>query len=232
MRLGKPFRSLALAGPATRLVQTPCLGQTLHATPGARVAVFARVPAARAMAVCGDALYVGTKGNAVYGASLAGAPAVRAASGLVALNGVTCLGSRLYAASRDRLSAFTPAPGGTLANRADLPIRLLSQAHHGLRYIHAKGLLRTTSGTDGASPESLEPSVFLGEVAEWFIASAATTSLDPAPLDQAFTSSRDPWEGACFSKQRRRDFGLRQAWAPAQERFDLVSNRHVQPSSS
>jgi hypothetical protein len=95
MHLGKPFRSFALASLANSLVQTPCLGQTVHATPGARVEVFARVPAARAMAVCADALYVGTKGNAVYGVPLAGGPAVRAASGLVAPNGVTCLENRL-----------------------------------------------------------------------------------------------------------------------------------------
>ena len=34
-------------------------------------------------------------------------------------------------------STFTPVPGGRLANRADLPIRLPNQAHHGLRYIQA-----------------------------------------------------------------------------------------------
>jgi hypothetical protein len=84
MHLGKPFRSLALAGLATAGLVPPCFGQTVHATPGARAGVFARVPAARALAVCGDALYVGTKGNAVYGVPLAGGPAVRAASGPVA----------------------------------------------------------------------------------------------------------------------------------------------------
>jgi glucose/arabinose dehydrogenase len=137
MHLGKPFRSLALAGLATAGLVPPCLGQTAHTAPGARVAVFARVPAARAMAVCGDALYVGTKGNAVYGVPLAGGPAVRAASGLVAPNGVACLGNRLYVASRDRVLTFAPKPGGRLANRADLPIRLPNQVHHGLRYIQA-----------------------------------------------------------------------------------------------
>jgi glucose/arabinose dehydrogenase len=138
MHFGKPFRSLALVGLVTTgLVPSPCLGQAIHAAPGARVAVFARVPAARALAVCGDALYVGTKGNAVYGVPLAGGPAVRAASGLVTPNGVACLGNRLYVASRDRVSTFTPVPGGRLANRADLPIRLPNQAHHGLRYIQA-----------------------------------------------------------------------------------------------
>ena len=58
-------------------------------------------------------------------------------SGLVAPNGVACLGDRLYVASRDRVSTFTLVPGGRLANRADLPIRLPNQAHHGLRYIQA-----------------------------------------------------------------------------------------------
>ncbi|EIM30204.1 hypothetical protein MicloDRAFT_00010090 [Microvirga lotononidis] len=63
MHLDKPFRSLALASLATAGLVPQCLGQIVHAAPGARVAVFARVPAARAMAVCGDALYVGTKGG-------------------------------------------------------------------------------------------------------------------------------------------------------------------------
>ncbi len=137
MHLRKPFWSLAFASLATAGLVPPCLGQIVHAAPGARIEGFARVPAARAMAVCGDALYVGTKGNAVYGVPLAGGPAVRAASGLVAPNGVTCLGDRLYVASRDRISAFALVPGGRLANRADLPIRLPTQAHHGLRYIQA-----------------------------------------------------------------------------------------------
>src|SRR3954470_8801445 len=132
MYLGKSIQSLAFAGLATAgLDPSPCLGQTAHAAPGARVAVFARVPAARAMAVCGDALYVGTKGNAVYGVPLAGGPAVWAASGLVAPNGVACLGNRLYVASRARFSTFALVSGGRLATRADQPIGLPNQAHHG-----------------------------------------------------------------------------------------------------
>ncbi|WP_414475740.1 PQQ-dependent sugar dehydrogenase [Microvirga sp. M2] len=138
MLLGKPFRSFALASlAAAGLVSSPCLGQTVRSLSGTRVEVFAHVPAARAMAVCGDALYVGTKGNGVYGVPLTGAPAVRAASGLAAPNGVACLGNRLYVASRDRISSFTPISGGGLANRADLPVRLPNLAHHGLRYIRA-----------------------------------------------------------------------------------------------
>jgi glucose/arabinose dehydrogenase len=39
------------------------------------------------------------------------------------------------------VSAFTPVPGGRLANRADLQVRLPNLAHHGLRYIR--------SGPDG-----------------------------------------------------------------------------------
>src|SRR5829696_5598509 len=138
MHLGKPFRSLALAGLATAgLVPSPCLGQIVHAAPGARVAVFGRVPAARAMAVCGDALYVGTKGNTVYGVPLTGGPAVRAASGLVAPNGVACLGNRLYVASRDQVTAFTPTPGGAVTSRTVVQTGLPNLAHHGLRYIQA-----------------------------------------------------------------------------------------------
>jgi glucose/arabinose dehydrogenase len=134
----KPFPSSALASlTLAALVQTPCHAQAVHAPPGARIEVFARVPAARAMAVCGDTLYVGTKAGTVYGVPLVGGRPVRATSGLVAPNGVTCLGSRLYVASRDRISAFTPTSNGRLADRADIVTGLPGQAHHGLRYIRA-----------------------------------------------------------------------------------------------
>jgi glucose/arabinose dehydrogenase len=62
---------------------------------------------------------------------------VRAASGLAAPNGVACLGGRLYVASRDRITAFTPTPEGGLAGRMDVQTGLPNLAHHGLRYIQA-----------------------------------------------------------------------------------------------
>jgi hypothetical protein len=63
----------------------PSAAQTA-ALPGARVEVFARVPAAREMAVCGGTLFIGTTRDAVYGVPLSGGRAVRAASGLAAPN--------------------------------------------------------------------------------------------------------------------------------------------------
>ncbi len=39
----------------------------------ARAELLARVPSAREMAVCGDILFVGTKGSSVYALSLSGA---------------------------------------------------------------------------------------------------------------------------------------------------------------
>ncbi|MBZ6074858.1 PQQ-dependent sugar dehydrogenase [Microvirga puerhi] len=104
---------------------------------GASVEVFAQVPQARSLSVCGGALYVGTKGKAVYGLPISGGRPVQAASGLIAPNGVACLGDRLYVASRDRISAFTPSPDGHLANRVDVYVGLPDIAHHGLRYIRA-----------------------------------------------------------------------------------------------
>lgn len=138
MRLTKRSSSSALGGLAfVVLLQAPCHGQVASTSRGDRVEVFARVPAARAMAVCGGALFIGTTGNAVYGVPLSGGRAVRAASGLTAPNGVACLGNRLYVASRDRVSAFTPTPGGGLADRVDVQTGLPKLAHHGLRYIQA-----------------------------------------------------------------------------------------------
>ena len=43
MRLGEPFRSYALASLASTCLVSPCLAQTVHAVPGARVEVFAHV---------------------------------------------------------------------------------------------------------------------------------------------------------------------------------------------
>jgi glucose/arabinose dehydrogenase len=154
----------ALAGLAlAALLQAPCRAQVARAAPGDRLEVFARVPGARAMAVCGGALYVGTKGTAVYGISLAGGKPVRAASGLVAPNGVACLGNKVYVASRDRISAFMPASGGRLVQRVDIRTGLPNLAHHGLRYIQAgpDGRLYVSIGSpcNICQPEGLQGSI-------------------------------------------------------------------------
>jgi len=158
------FRISVLAGMALiALMQTPCRAQPAGLSTGHRSEIFARVPAAREMAVCGGALYVGTKGDAVYGVPLAGGRPVRAASGLVAPNGVACLGDRLYVASRDRISAFVPAPDGTLASRTDIQVGLPNLAHHGLRYIQAgpDGRLYVSIGSpcNICEPQGLQGSI-------------------------------------------------------------------------
>jgi len=110
----KPFPSSALASlTLAALVQTPCHAQAVHAPPGARIEVFARVPAARAMAVCGDTLYVGTKAGTVYGVPLVGGRPVRATSGLVAPMASPALetGSMLRPAIASRPSRPRPTAG-------------------------------------------------------------------------------------------------------------------------
>jgi glucose/arabinose dehydrogenase len=136
MRSAQQLSALVLSGAALFSSAAPSMSQ-VAAVPGTRIEVFARVPAARAMTVCGGALYVGTKGNAVYGVQLSGGPVVRAVSGLRAPNGVACLGNRLYVASRDQVTAFMPAPGGGLTGRTVIQTGLPNLAHHGLRYIRA-----------------------------------------------------------------------------------------------
>jgi glucose/arabinose dehydrogenase len=101
----------------------------------AQAALLARVPAAREMAVCGDTLFVGTKGSSVYAVPLAGGQARVAASGFSAPNGVACAGGRLFVASRDRIAAFDIGPGGALSGRRDIAGGLANSGVHALRYI-------------------------------------------------------------------------------------------------
>ncbi len=49
----------------------------------ARAELLARVPGAREMAVCGDILFVGTKGSSVYAVPFSGGLARRVASGIL-----------------------------------------------------------------------------------------------------------------------------------------------------
>jgi glucose/arabinose dehydrogenase len=105
-------------------------------TPGsAHAALLARVPAARQMAVCGDILFVGTKGSSVYAVPLSGGRARRVASGFSAPNGVACSGDRLFVASRNRVTAFDIGPGGALSGRRDIRRGLANSGVHSLRYI-------------------------------------------------------------------------------------------------
>jgi glucose/arabinose dehydrogenase len=101
----------------------------------ARAELLARVPAARAMAVCGDVLFVGTKRSSVYAVPLSGGRARRVASGFSAPNGVACSRGRLFVASRDRVTAFDIGPGGALSDRRDIRRGLPNSGAHSLRYI-------------------------------------------------------------------------------------------------
>jgi glucose/arabinose dehydrogenase len=87
------------------------------------------------MAVCGDILFVGTKGSSVYAVPLSGGRARRVASGFSAPNGVACSRGRLFVASRDRITAFDIGPQGALSGRRDIRRDLPSSGAHSLRYI-------------------------------------------------------------------------------------------------
>ncbi|MDK1387701.1 PQQ-dependent sugar dehydrogenase [Sinorhizobium sp. 8-89] len=101
----------------------------------ARAELLARVPAAREMAVCGDMLFVGTKGSSVYAVPLSGGRARRVASGFSAANGVACSGGRLFVASRDSITAFDIGRGGALSGRRDIRRDLPNSGAHSFRYI-------------------------------------------------------------------------------------------------
>jgi glucose/arabinose dehydrogenase len=101
----------------------------------ARAALLARVPAAREMAVCGDMLFVGTKGSSVYALPVSGGRARRVASGFSAASGVACSGSRLFVASRNSVTAFDIGPGGALSGRRDIRRGLANSGVHSYRYI-------------------------------------------------------------------------------------------------
>jgi glucose/arabinose dehydrogenase len=101
----------------------------------ARAALLARVPAAREMAVCGDTLFVGTKGASVYAVPRSGGRARVAASGFSAANGVACSGGHLFVASSNRVTVFNIGSGGALSGRRDIFRRLPNSGVHDLRYI-------------------------------------------------------------------------------------------------
>lgn len=101
----------------------------------ARGELLARVPAAREMAVCGDRLFVGTKGSSVYAVSLPGGRARRVASGFSNANGVACSRGRLFVASRSSITAFEIGRGGTLSGRRDIRRDLPNSGAHSFRYI-------------------------------------------------------------------------------------------------
>ncbi|MDX8511420.1 PQQ-dependent sugar dehydrogenase [Mesorhizobium captivum] len=101
----------------------------------AQAALLARVPAAREMAVCGDMLFVGTKGSSVYALPVSGGRVRRVASGFSAANGVACSGGRLFVASRNSVTAFDIGPGGALSGRRDIRRGLANSGVHSFRYI-------------------------------------------------------------------------------------------------
>jgi glucose/arabinose dehydrogenase len=104
--------------------------------PGLSISVFARVPAAREMAVCGARLYVGTKGSSVYSIPLSGGRAERLGESFAQPNGVACAGGRLYVASRNRIAAFPlDAEGRVAGPGATIRTGLPNGGVHSLRYI-------------------------------------------------------------------------------------------------
>jgi glucose/arabinose dehydrogenase len=117
----------------------------------APAAVFARVPQAREMAVCGSTIFVGTKGRAVYAVSPSGGAARVAASGFDAPNGVACAEGRLFVASRDRVSSFAIGQGGALGDRRDIWRGLPDSGVHSLRY--------AAVGPDGRQPKGLQGTI-------------------------------------------------------------------------
>ena len=101
----------------------------------ARAELLARVPSAREMAVCGDVLFVGTKGSSVYALSLSGGRARRVASGFSNANGVACSRGRLFVASGNSITAFEIGRGGTLSGRRVIRRDLPDSGAHGYRYV-------------------------------------------------------------------------------------------------
>ncbi|MDK1374250.1 MULTISPECIES: PQQ-dependent sugar dehydrogenase [unclassified Sinorhizobium] len=122
--LSARMRFLALAALASGVALGP-----------ARAELLARVPAAREMAVCGDIVFVGTKGSSVYAVPLSGGGARRVASGFSAANGVACSGGRLFVASRDSVTVFDIGRGGDLSGRRDIRRGLPNSGAHSYRYI-------------------------------------------------------------------------------------------------
>ncbi|PST20676.1 dehydrogenase [Mesorhizobium plurifarium] len=107
-------------------------GLSLHP---ARAELLARVPAAREMAVCGDILFVGTKGSSVYAVPLSGGRTRWVASGFSNANGVACSRGRLFVASRSSITAFEIGRGGILSGRRDIRRDLPESGGHSFRYI-------------------------------------------------------------------------------------------------
>ena len=100
-----------------------------------RPEILAHVPAAREMAVCDGAVFVGTKGDSIYMFPIAGGDAVPVATRLPAPNGVACTQDKLYVGTRDRILSFDVTSDHRLANRKDLYDKLPSSGVHSYRYI-------------------------------------------------------------------------------------------------
>jgi glucose/arabinose dehydrogenase len=132
---------------------------------GFRISILARVPEARSMSVCGNTLFVGTSGDAVYSVPLDGQGGVkRVAHGLVTPNGVACHAGHLYVAMRDRVSAWPLSPTGALVGEpTDIITGLPTEAHHGRRYIRFgpddKLYLSIGTPCNICSPQGLQGSI-------------------------------------------------------------------------
>ena len=101
----------------------------------ARAELLARVPGAREMAVCGDTLFVGTRGSSVYAVPLSGGGTRRAASGFSAANGVCMLRRSFVRRLEEQHYRVRHRPWGALSGRRDIRRGLPNSGGHSLRYI-------------------------------------------------------------------------------------------------
>ena len=115
---------------------------TLKLPPGFRIAVYARVPGARSMALApGGTLFVGTRDSTVWavrkGTPEKGGEVLAIAKGLKTPNGIAFREGSLYVAEISRIlrydgiEARLDKPPGPAVVRADFP----TDGHHGWKYI-------------------------------------------------------------------------------------------------
>lgn len=113
-----------------------CATGEISVPEGVALEIFARVPGARSMAVAGDVLYVGTRGNSVYAVKPDGRVA-RVLQGLRVPNGVAWKDGYLYVAEQHRLVRFAaPDPDALARSEAEVLFDgLPDKEHHGWRVI-------------------------------------------------------------------------------------------------
>jgi glucose/arabinose dehydrogenase len=138
----------------------------INLPPGFRIAVYARVPNARSMALSpGGTLFVGTRKEEVYavkrGTSSQGGPVVTIARGLRLPNGVAVRDGALYVAEVQRvlrfddIDAHLESPPKAVVVRDDFP----GDGHHGWKFIAfgPDGMLYVPVGAPCNICESKEP---------------------------------------------------------------------------